>query len=121
MAKIWTTVLIEKEASVFDLHLSSKMSRRFCCSMSRIDIGYTGKKNGIVELERDIWLEPATGFVTKNCTTVQGSGLNTIHKWRMQLNKDISCKEETEVMGVSFVVRNERVYIADTSAKDGIG
>ena len=36
-------------------------------------------------------------------------------------SKDISCKEETEVMRVSLVVRNERVYIADTSAKDGIG
>ena len=32
-----------------------------------------------------------------------------------------SCKGENEVMRVSFVVRNERVYIADTSAKDGIG
>ena len=36
-------------------------------------------------------------------------------------SKDISCKEESEVMRVSFVVRNERVYIADTRAKDAIG
>ena len=35
--------------------------------------------------------------------------------------KDTSCKEESEVMRVSFVVRNERVYIAATSEKDGIG
>ena len=44
--------------------------------MSKIGIGYTGKKNGVVELEGDIWLEPATGFVTKNCKTVRVSGLN---------------------------------------------
>ena len=36
-------------------------------------------------------------------------------------SKDTSCKKETESMRVSFVVRNERVYIADTSEKDGIG
>ena len=45
--------------------------------MSKIDIGYTGKKNDIVDLEGDIWLEPATVFITKNCTTVLVSGLNT--------------------------------------------
>ena len=33
-------------------------------------------------------------------------------------SKDTSCKEENEVMRVSFVVRNERVYIGDT-ATDG--
>ena len=89
--------------------------------MSKIDIGYTGKKIGIVELEGDIWLEPATGFVTKNCTTVRVSGLNTSHKWRMHLIRISLARRRPEVMRVSFVVRNERVYIADTSAKDGIG
>ena len=34
-------------------------------------------------------------------------------------SKDTCCKEETEAMRVSFVVRNERFYIGDTTATDG--
>ena len=84
--------------------------------MSKIGIGYTGKKNGVVELEGDIWFEPATGFVSKNCTTVQGSGFNTSHKWRIHQVRIPLAREETEVMRV---VRNECVHIGDAGAKEG--
>ena len=36
-------------------------------------------------------------------------------------NKDISCEEESKVMRVSSMARNERVYTVDSSAKGGKG
>ena len=89
--------------------------------MSKIDFGRTDKKNDIVELEGDMWARAS--YRVRYEELDDSSGIRLKHESQVAHapNKDFSCKEETEVIRVSFLVRNERVYIGDTGAKDGIG
>ena len=83
-------VLIEKEASVFLTYTSPSDVDKILLQYVKNGywLNWQQKRHlspGGGQLEGDIWLEPATGFVTENCPKVRVSGLNTSHTQLMHL------------------------------------